>query len=161
MVTSEVQPFSLIKMRLLTQYILNTNLRTCAIKIYAGTTCSVCSLFLPRGGITRQDITILIQQLHPPFLLLGDINAHSPIGVVQSLIINELPISIMNNNSPTHIHFPTGAFSVIDLSICSSYCILNFDYSIDDSLHDSDHFLIHLTTRGARFGESMVRFNTE
>ena len=67
----------------------------------------------------------------------------------------------MNNVFPNHFHLQTCTFSVIGLSICSSNCILDFDYSIDDNLHDSDHFPIHLTTRGASFGERMERFNTE
>ena len=104
----------------------------------------------------KRDIENLLQQLQSPFLLLGDMNVRSPVwGVVgvygpnprgrmlQDLLLNH-PISILNNEQPTHYHIQTGTYSVIDLSICSSDCLPDFTYAVSDSLCGSDHYPIHI-----------------
>ena len=133
---------------------LNTNLQATAIKLFLGRQYTICTLYLPHIPVTKNDISQLINQLNPPFLLLGDMNARSPIwgchdrndkGQIFEQLLLELPISIFNNSSPTHYHIQTNTYSVIDLSICSSDCLLEFEYNIFDSLHGSDHFPIQLT----------------
>ena len=41
---------------------------------------------------------------------------------------------------PTYLHPPTGNYSVIDLSLCHPSIYLDFDWSVCDDLHGSDHF---------------------
>ena len=101
---------------------------------------------------------------------LGDIHARSPVwgdGVTndkgqlfEEWLLNQ-NIAVLNNNLPTHYYIQTGTSSVIDLSICLSDSLLDFDYSIMDSLHDSDHYPIKITPRNdpSNF-ETTVRFKT-
>ena len=56
----------------------------------------------------------------------------------------EYPISLLNDGRPTHYHVQTDTYSTIDLSICSSDCLLDFTYDVVDSLHDSDHYPINI-----------------
>ena len=57
-------------------------------------------------------------------------------------------ISLLNIIKPTHYHIQTGSHSIIDLSICSSDCILDFNHQVLDDLHGSDHYpiILNLTT---------------
>ena len=58
---------------------LNSHLQAVAIKAMLGKAITICSIYLPGAvGFTNLAIQNLIDQLPPPFLLLGDFNAHSP-----------------------------------------------------------------------------------
>ena len=57
---------------------LNTNLQALAVRITIHKTYTICTLYLPHQNVRKQDIQNLINQLPQPFLLLGDMNAHSP-----------------------------------------------------------------------------------
>ena len=48
----------------------------------------------------------------------------------------------VNKGNPTHFHVQTGSFSCIDLSIASPDALMDFDWSVLDDLHGSDHFPI-------------------
>ena len=135
---------------------LNTNLQAAAAKVNIGKIFTICSIYLPHIPCTKEDLITLINQLQPPFLLLGDFNAKSPIWggravnsadargrIIEELLL-DLPISIINDESPTHYHIQTNTYSTIDLSICSSDCIDNFNYSVNESRYGSDHYPIHL-----------------
>ena len=95
---------------------LNTNLQAVAIKISLDKLYNLCSLYLPHVEVTVQEIQSLIDQLSPPFLILGDMNARSPIWennntsgtnskgrIFEHLLYNN-NISILNNGSPTLSH---------------------------------------------------------
>ena len=58
---------------------LNTELQAVAIKMHLEKTYTICSLYLPHVAVTKQEIMNLIDQLELPFLLLGDMNARSPL----------------------------------------------------------------------------------
>lgn len=132
---------------------------------------TVCSLYLPHVNIRKQAISQLIDNLTTPFLLLGDMNAKSPLwgeqrsddkgNFFEELLLDH-PISILNDHSPTHFHVQTGTYSIIDLSISSSDCLLDFEYEVMDNLHDSDHYPIKLTFKEIVIGaNNPERFNTE
>lgn len=83
-------------------------------------------------------------------MLLGDMNARSPVwdnsagicnekGLIFEQLLLEYPISLLNNFLPTHYHIQTNTYTVIDLSIISSNSLLDFDYSVSETLHSSDH----------------------
>lgn len=117
---------------------------------------TVCTVYLPHVPVTKQEISNLISQLQPPFLMLGDMNARSPLwgdtgqtspntrGTIFEEIILDHPISLLNNNSFTHYHVQTNSYSIPDLSICSTDCILDFNYSVNEHLCGSDHYPIHI-----------------
>ena len=50
----------------------------------------------------------------------------------------------MNNGQPIHYHSQTGTSSVIDLTLCSSDCYLDFEYSVGNSLFGSDNYPVEL-----------------
>ena len=58
---------------------LRTPLQAVAARVCLGKIYTVCSLYLPHVPVSKQDITDLLTQLPRPFLLLGDMNAKSPL----------------------------------------------------------------------------------
>ena len=48
----------------------------------------------------------------------------------------------MNDKSNTHMHYPTGSSSSIDLSFCHPSLFLDFNWSVCKDQHHSDHFPI-------------------
>ena len=51
---------------------------------------------------------------------------------------------ILNNGQSTHYHSQTNTNLVIDLTLCSADCHLDFQYSVLDRLYDSDHYPVEL-----------------
>ena len=134
---------------------LNTNLQAVAAKVWFGKWYTVCSIYLPHVTIQQSDIENLIQQLPRPFLLLGDMNARHHLwgesvnnekGQIFENLITNCDISLLNSQSKTHYHIQTGTYSTIDLSICSSDCLLDFDHTVLENLHGSDHYPIRIKT---------------
>ena len=145
---------------------LQTNLQATAVRIYLDNIYTVCTLYLPHLDVSKAAVVALLDQLPRPFLLLGDMNARSPLwepvyasasnrrGLIFEELLTDYDISLLNNGSYTHYHIQTDTSSTIDLSLCSSESLLSFHYSVDSSLHGSDHFPIHiklLETSQARF----------
>ena len=138
---------------------LRTTLQAVAAKIYLDRQYTVCSLYLPHIDVSLNEVTQLLNQLSPPFILAGDMNAKSPIwgeidtnnrGKLFENLLNNNLISILNDGSPTHYHLQTNTYSTIDLSICSSDLLPSINYKINDSLCDSDHYPIILTLNNDR-----------
>ena len=48
----------------------------------------------------------------------------------------------MNDKSNTYMHYPTGSFSSIDLSLCHPSLFLDLNWSVCKDQHHSDHFPI-------------------
>ena len=133
---------------------LRTTLQATAAKIYLDKTYSICSLYLPHIPITQDQINDLVNQLPTPFLLVGDMNEKNPLwhqnitdnkGKLIEYLLNHYNVSLLNNNSPTHYHIQTDTSSIIDISLCSSDIFPSIEFSVSDTLHDSDHYPIFLT----------------
>jgi len=128
---------------------LRTNLQAKAVRIHLKKTYTVCSIYLPHINVTYNDLSNLISQLPTPFVIMGDMNARSPMWhdveinekgrIIEDLLL-EHDISILNNHKPTHYHQQTNSYSIIDLSMCSSDCALDFNHDVIEDLHDSDHY---------------------
>ena len=59
---------------------LDTDLQSIAVRMSAKKTLTVCNLYLPLSlDVNLSDLEHLIQQLPAPFVLVGDVNAHSPL----------------------------------------------------------------------------------
>ena len=78
-------------------------------------------------------------------MLVGDLNGDSKVwgcsdtndrGEIIEDVIAENDLCLLNEKQPTYLHPPT------DLSICHPYIYLDFDSSVCDDLHGSDHFPI-------------------
>ena len=130
---------------------LNTDLQAVAVSLFLRQKYTVCSLYLPHVPVNQQDINNLLQQLPSPFLLLGDMNAKSflwgsDLSDTRGRLFEEalltFPMSLLTDGSPTHYHVQTNSYSTIDLSFCSTSVLDDFEYSVLNNLHDSDHFPI-------------------
>ena len=133
---------------------LNTELQAVAIRACFVKEITICSIYIPpRSGFTLHSIQSLVNQLPSPFLLLGDFNSHNPLwggdmldsaGKIIDDIIQINDLALYNDGTMTFHNIYNNTFSAIDLSICSPSIHLDFDWSVDDYLHGSDHFPIHL-----------------
>ena len=146
---------------------LRTSLQAVCIKLFLDKAYTVCSLYLPHVRITKRDLDSLLSELRPPYLVLGDMNAKSPLwgnattderGRMFEQLLLDNSIHLLNDNSPTHYHVQTNSYSVIDLSLCSADLIFDFSYRVLDSLHDSDHYPITLSLQTAERLERPERF---
>ena len=128
---------------------LNTPLQAIATQIVLNRKYTVCSIYLPPNDpVSYDEIINLVNQLPKPFLLLGDFNSRHPMwgdivanskgNLISSIIENE-DISFLNTGEATHFHQPTGTTSCIDLSLTSSDCVLDFNWSVLGDWHTSDH----------------------
>ena len=139
---------------LYSQIDLHTTLQAVAARVSLHKTITICSLYLPpKANIQRPDLIALIQQLPRPFMILGDFNGHSPLwgstkssqrGQILEKVLDELNLCCLNNGSTTYIYPANGTKSCLDLSICDSSLFLDYNWKVDDDLHGSDHFPIHL-----------------
>ena len=59
-------------------------------------------------------------------------------GEILEIFIAEKDLCLFNDQQPTHLHSPTRDYFA--LSICSPNIYLDFDWSVVDDLHGSDHF---------------------
>ena len=133
---------------------LSTSLQAVAVRVTLHRPLTICCLYVPPSyRLHPQLLKDLIVQLPPPFLLLGDFNAHSPLwGDVRTcskgLIVEDFLIDndlfLFNDLSPTYLHPATGTFTAIDLSICSPSVALDFSWRVLGDSHGSDHFPIVL-----------------
>ena len=145
---------------------LNTVLQACAVQIFTTKWITLCSLYLDpslenrlldESGNPRQlelnDLQNLIDQLPQPFILMGDFNAkHSlwgesvcdPWGCIIEELLDNNDVTLMNDGSPTRHDIFHNSDSIIDLTICSPSLTLDYQWSVDENNHGSDHWPVHL-----------------
>ena len=84
-------------------------------------------------------------------MLLGDFNGHNILwgcnknntrGEIIENFITTNDLCLMNDKSYTYLHPATGTFSSLDLSLCHPSLLLDFDWSVCEDQHGSDHFPI-------------------
>ena len=139
-----------------TRFPLHSQLEAVAVQLHLQRLYTVCCLYLPPGrAVSREEVLALIDELPPPFLLLGDFNARNhlwgdsitdPRGAIMESIISERDLSILNTGEPTHNHVQTDSYSVLDLSICTSNVSIDFMWEVLNDLHGSDHYPVVLHT---------------
>ena len=131
---------------------------------------SVCSIYLPPGiDFPATQLGLLVSELPPPFLLLGDFNAHNMLwgcatsntrGRQLERVINQENMCILNTGSPTHFSLPSGRQSALDLSFSSPELASLVDWSVSKDPMGSDHFPIFLGfIEGAILGTRTRRWN--
>ncbi|GBN35008.1 hypothetical protein AVEN_183826-1 [Araneus ventricosus] len=110
---------------------------------------TICCLYLPPHQTVHQtELKNLISQLPSLFLILGDLNGHSPLWggtetnsrgrQIEQLLDHN--ICLLNNNEKTHFHLPTHTFHSIDLALCTPALLPFLNLTVDDNFHNSDHF---------------------
>ncbi|GBM29936.1 RNA-directed DNA polymerase from mobile element jockey, partial [Araneus ventricosus] len=134
---------------------LNTNLQAVAIRIQMKSLVTVCSLYLPPNDrVSQTDLNNLISQLPSPFIILGDLNGHSPFwgstdsnarGLQIEHLLADHNLCLLNSDEKTHFHLPTRTFHSVDLAICSPFLLPFFSLTVDNDLYNSDHFPLIIT----------------
>ena len=142
---------------------LNTQLQAVAARITLhGKPMSIISLYLhPDSNPTLGELNNLLNQVPPPCLILGDLNAHNPIwgGTTRDrkgALIEELTrvnnLVIFNDRRPTWECATSGRSSSIDLTIGHPSLRASFDWDVLDDNCGSDHFPTQLTHLSKRNG---------
>ncbi|GBO33637.1 RNA-directed DNA polymerase from mobile element jockey [Araneus ventricosus] len=134
---------------------LNTNLQAVAIRIQIQSLVTVCSLYLPPSQhISQTDLNNLICQLPSPFIILGDLNGHSPLwgstdsnsrGLQIEQLLADHNVCLLNSDEKTHFHLQTRKFHSVDLAICSPSLLPFLNLTVDNDLYNSDHFPLIVT----------------
>ena len=110
---------------------LQTELQVVAVQIHTTRKYTVCSLYLPPSNNLNQDLSQKLVKV----ILLGDFNGRHPMwgdeisnarGNILDSFIEDEGFAVLNTGQVTHFHVQTGTFSVIDLSVCSPDCYLDF-----------------------------------
>lgn len=128
---------------------INTDFQAIAIRVGLPDLITVCNIYLsPQEDVSSQDIQSLIDQLPPPFILLGDVNAKHPLWgdtvtdargrTLENVILNN-NLSLLNTGESTHFHVQSGSSHAIDITLCSPELLLNYQWKTCDELYGSDH----------------------
>ena len=135
---------------------IQSNLQVIAAKVTLHCTFTICSIYIPpRFELTQGELDRLVDQLPEPFLLVGDLNAHSPLWGCQNLdrlgkiveqMIDHFDLCILNSNTMTYIHPASGSKTAIDLSVCSPTIFMDFQWNVHNDQCGSDHFPILIET---------------
>ena len=113
---------------------------------------TICSVYIPPNfQLQSQHLDSLLEQLPSLYLLLGDFNGHNVLwgciknntrGEIIENVITTNDLCLMNDKSYTYLHPATGTFSSLDLSLFHPSLLLDFDWSVCEDQHGSDHFPI-------------------
>lgn len=136
-----------------------------AVQVKLPTERTYVSLYIPPShdnNILKDELNELILQIPKPFVIMGDLNAHSDIwggrstdlrGKVLIDIIGNLGLTIWNDDSMTFFCPANGNQSAVDLTL-SSDPLTNLHWSVDNDLHGSDHYPIFLAPFNANFSNT-------
>ena len=131
---------------------LKTELQATAISVTLDRQITICSVYIPPSfSLNSQHLDNLLQQLPSPYILLGDFNGHNILwggqnndsrGDLIENFITKNDICIMNDKSYTYHSPSTKSFTSIDLSFCHPSLFLDYNWSVCEDQHNSDHFPI-------------------
>ena len=134
------------------QLAVQSSLQVVVVQMHLHRRFTFCCLYLPPSvPVDRADLESLIRQLPSPFVLLGDLNGRHPLwgdpvssprGELLASWIEDLDLVVLNDGRHTHFHVQNGTSSVIDLTLTSVDCALDFLWEVLDELHGSDHYPI-------------------
>ena len=131
---------------------LQTELQATAVSVTLDREITICSVYIPPSfSLNSQHLDNLLQQLPSPYVLLGDFNGHNILwggqnndsrGELIENFITKNDICIMNDKSYTYYSPSTKSFTSIDLSFCHPSLFLDYNWSVCEDQHNSDHFPI-------------------
>lgn len=137
------------------EIILNTNLQAIAVKTtsaFMSHPITIANLYFhPDETPTKQEIIHLINQLPKPYIICGDLNAHSTTwgdnricskGKTMEKVLEEIPSIALLNNPTKKTFYSTAhqSFSAIDLTLASRSISSKIQWDTHDDLCGSDHF---------------------
>jgi len=106
-------------------------------------TITICSIYLhPTSILNPKEINQLVDQLPSPYILVGDMDAHSFIWGCKDIneTCRKMEHFLFNDGQPTYIHPAIGTFSAIDISLCWPSLFLDINWRVHEDLSGSDHF---------------------
>jgi len=147
---------------------INSPIQAMAIRIRMDRNITLCNLYIhPNEPISGADLTRLINQLPPPYIVMGDFNGrheawgdsiNNQIGVMIENFILANDTYLLNTGSATHFNIQNGSTSCIDLTLCSPELAVDLEWESMYEVFGSDHFpivisknLVEPRTKEARF----------
>ncbi|GBN84961.1 hypothetical protein AVEN_78978-1 [Araneus ventricosus] len=134
---------------------LNTPLQAVAIQVDVKMLLTICVIYIPPNIIISQnELNVLGNQLPAPFIIMRDWNGHSSLwgsqdtnarGLQIEKFILDHNLCLLNDSTRTFFHTPSRAFHTLDLAIRSPSILARWNFSVDEDLHNSDHFPIILS----------------
>lgn len=120
-----------------------------AVKVFDTT---IISLYIsPSNKPSKLVLKEMFSKLTPPFIILGDFNAHHGLWGAHNCdrmgrdivdLLDELDLCIVNDGSPTRLQVPGQRPSMVDLTICNSNIAGSLLWKVLDDPHGSDHYPI-------------------
>ena len=133
------------------QIILQSNLSVLAFEINIGFVFSIVSIYIPpQQNFLPSDIKNIINSIHTPIVLLGDLNAWSPLWgsprtnsrgkALEEVFLSE-DLIVINDGLPTHFS-SHASFTHVDVISASASLIPKISSLTLSDLYGSDHFPI-------------------
>ena len=137
---------------------LRTTLHAIALKVHTRKFKSICNIYLPPSETFQtDDLTEVFAQLPTPCIVVGDMNAHSPMwhdprqdnrGRKIEKFLDDNNLTCLNTSGPTYFRTFDQASSSVDLALITSNKAADYRWEISEELHGSDHFPITITEEG-------------
>ena len=132
---------------------LKTDLQAVAVSVSLDKEITFCSVYIPPNfSLHSRQLHLLLQQLPSPHILVGDFNGHNILWgcnktnsrgeIIEDFMTNHNLCLMNDNKSHTYLHPATDTLSSLDLSFCHPSLLLDFDWSVCEDQHGSDHYPI-------------------
>ena len=152
------------------EVVLQTDLEALATRATVGKkTYTFCNLYLsPSKTYSKVRIEHLLDQLPRPAVLMGDFNAHHPLWGSSSSnsrgndlqeIFSLRNLCVLNDGTKTFVHCYHQTATSIDLTVVDPSIVLDFEWSVLDDLHGSDHYPILLKSTLKEEEDMEERYN--
>lgn len=136
---------------------INTTLEAVAVNVWCPSKITICNIYIPPDhDLHKNEITSILNQLPQPYIIVGDFNAHSKTwgsektfgkGKIIDEILTSSNATLLNTGKSTYLCPATGNLSNIDLSFSDPKTSPNLEWDVLESLYDSDHFPILITSQ--------------
>ena len=116
----------------------------------------------PNFHLETEHLDTLLKQLPSPYILVGGFNGHNilwgckdnnPKGNIIEDFITK------NDKSHTYLHPAIGKFSSLDLSMCHPSLLLDFDWTVSEDQHGSDHVIIESVNNSTNHHNAKWKLN--
>ncbi|KAF0709692.1 putative RNA-directed DNA polymerase, partial [Aphis craccivora] len=157
------------------EILVNTPLESVTISVQLKQKITICNLYLPnQSPFTEANLKNIIQQLPPPFILLGDFNSHNKLwgcittntrGKIIETVIDSENLITLNNGKPTHFGTASGTQSAIDLTFTTPSFAPHLSWDTLSHPYGSDHLpiitkLTYRNTEVIQVGKPKWKLNT-
>lgn len=133
---------------------ITTTLEAIAVEIQHPLKLNICNVYLPGDQqITCEDLSMLLDQIPYPRIVLGDFNAHNIMwgsnhtdkrGRTVEDLMDSHSLLLLNTGDSTRFNAFNGNFTAIDLAFCSASLFPKLSWYTDEHLSGSDHLPIYI-----------------